>query len=38
LSKTDVTKVKVEELHKALPACRIEWDGGVFEPTSGDKP
>jgi Leucine-rich repeat (LRR) protein len=33
LQKTQVTKEKLEELHKSLPGCRIEWDGGVIQPT-----
>jgi len=32
LSNTPVTKAAVEELHKAQPGCRIEWDGGTVEP------
>ncbi len=32
LKKTNVTAAKIEELRKALPNCRIEWDGGVIEP------
>jgi Leucine-rich repeat (LRR) protein len=32
LKQTKVTKAKIEELHKALPKCKIEWDGGVIEP------
>ena len=33
VQKTAVTARQVEELKTALPACRIEWDGGVVEPT-----
>ena len=32
LQKTKVTAAKIEELKKALPKCKIEWDGGVIEP------
>jgi hypothetical protein len=32
LSKTGVTKAGVEKLAKALPNCRIEYDGGTIEP------
>jgi len=32
LNKTQVTKTGVEGLAKALPQCKIEWDGGVIEP------
>jgi hypothetical protein len=28
-----VTETAVKKLAAALPACRIEWDGGVIEPT-----
>jgi hypothetical protein len=34
LTKTKVTAAGVDELHKALPGCRIHWDGGVLEPTA----
>jgi hypothetical protein len=34
VQKTKVTAAKIEELKKALPRCRIEWDGGVIEPTA----
>ena len=27
-----MTAAKIEELKKALPKCKIEWDGGVIEP------
>jgi len=27
LQKTKFTAVKIEELKKALPMCKIEWDG-----------
>ncbi|MBI1914365.1 MAG: protein kinase [Planctomycetes bacterium] len=27
-----VTRQGVEALHKALPGCKIEWDGGTIEP------
>jgi serine/threonine protein kinase len=29
---TKVTAVGIVELNRALPNCRIEWDGGVIEP------
>jgi hypothetical protein len=32
LQKTKVTLAGIEELRKALPQCKIEWDGGVIEP------
>jgi len=32
LQKTNVTAAKIEELKKALPNCKIEWDGGVIQP------
>jgi hypothetical protein len=28
---------KIDELRKALPQCRIEWDGGTIEPTGPNK-
>jgi hypothetical protein len=28
---TKVTAVGIDELIRALPNCRIEWDGGVIE-------
>ena len=31
LQKTKVTAAGVEELKKALPKCKIAWDGGVIE-------
>ena len=34
LQKTKVTAAGIEELRKALPQCRIVWDGGVIEPTA----
>ncbi|MBL7044638.1 MAG: protein kinase, partial [Pirellulaceae bacterium] len=34
IGKTNVTEAGVTALSKALPNCRIEWDGGVIEPTS----
>lgn len=33
LQDTNVTRAGVETLATALPGCRIEWDGGVLEPT-----
>jgi Leucine-rich repeat (LRR) protein len=35
LVKTKVTAKGVEGLAKALPKCKIEWDGGVIEPMAG---
>jgi serine/threonine protein kinase len=32
LLKTQVTAQGVEKLARALPRCKIEWDGGVIEP------
>ncbi len=32
LGKTGVTAAGVQKLAKALPKCRIEWDGGTIEP------
>jgi hypothetical protein len=34
LQKTKVTAAMIEKLRKALPRCKIEWDGGVIEPTA----
>ncbi|MCA9119649.1 MAG: protein kinase [Planctomycetaceae bacterium] len=33
VQKTSVTEAGVTALSQALPNCRIEWDGGVIEPT-----
>jgi len=33
LQQTQVTAAKIGELKKALPKCKIQWDGGVIEPT-----
>jgi Leucine-rich repeat (LRR) protein len=33
LSETKVTEAGVKKFAAALPKCRIEWDGGVIEPT-----
>jgi hypothetical protein len=30
---TKVSLPGIETLKKALPKCRIEWDGGVIEPS-----
>ncbi len=38
LKKTKVTAAKFEELKKVLPQCKIEWDGGVIEPTASLDP
>nr|UXE45604.1 serine/threonine-protein kinase PknD [uncultured bacterium] len=32
VAKTDVTATGIEELAKALPKCKITWEGGVIEP------
>ena len=32
LQKTKVTPAGIDELKKALPQSKIEWDGGVIEP------
>jgi hypothetical protein len=32
LAKSKVTAKGVEELAKALPKCKVTWDGGVIEP------
>ena len=32
LQKTKVTAAGIDELKKALPQCKIEWDGGAIEP------
>ena len=37
LNKTHVTAASVAEFHKALPQCKIEWDGGTVGPTSPDR-
>ena len=33
LRKTNVTAAEIVELRKSLPKCKIEWEGGVVEPT-----
>jgi hypothetical protein len=33
LVKTKVTATGIDDLKKALPACKIKWDGGVIDPT-----
>ena len=30
-----VTKEGIARMQKALPQCKIEWDGGVIEPAAG---
>ncbi len=35
---TKVSAAGIEALKKALPKCRIEWDGGVIEPTASLDP
>jgi hypothetical protein len=32
LRKTKASAGGIDRLHQALPACRIEWHGGVIEP------
>mgnify|MGYP003346926282 FL=1 len=32
LGKTKVTAKGVDDLHRAIPSCKIIWDGGVVEP------
>jgi len=32
LQQTKVTVAGIDERKKALPKCRIEWDGDVIEP------
>jgi len=34
VEKTKVTAAGIGGLAKALPQCRIEWDGSVIEPTA----
>ena len=34
LLQTKVTAAGIDDLKKALPKCKIEWDGGVIEPTA----
>ncbi|MBC7854586.1 MAG: protein kinase [Pirellulaceae bacterium] len=38
LTKTEVTTAGIDELKKALPKCKIEWAGGVIEPTVAADP
>ena len=38
LKATQVTEAGVMKLAAALPKCRIEWDGGVIEPTGVANP
>ncbi len=33
IERTKITEPGVKKLSIALPACRIQWDGGVIEPT-----
>jgi serine/threonine protein kinase/WD40 repeat protein len=33
LDGTSLLKESIDELHQALPYCRIVWDGGVIEPS-----
>jgi len=32
--KTKVTAAKINQLKKAFPNCKIQWEGGVIEPTA----
>ena len=32
VKQTKVTAARIDELQKALPQCRIVWDGGIVEP------
>jgi hypothetical protein len=32
VKQTNVTAAGVQKLAASVPACRIEWDGGVIEP------
>jgi serine/threonine protein kinase/Leucine-rich repeat (LRR) protein len=34
LAKTKFTAAGIDELKKALPECKIKWDGGVIEPSA----
>ena len=34
---TKVTAAKIDELQRAWPRCKIEWDGGVIEPADGHR-
>jgi hypothetical protein len=36
--KTKVSAAGIEMLRKALPKCKIEWDGSVMEPKIGFAP
>jgi serine/threonine protein kinase len=38
LRMTKVTPMGIDELRNELPKCRIEWDGGVIEPTVAADP
>lgn len=38
LKRTGLSETGVRKLAEALPNCRIEWDGGVIEPTVGTSP
>ena len=38
LRNTKVTAAGIDDLKKNLPQCRIEWDGGVIEPTGAIAP
>ncbi|HLW64036.1 MAG TPA: protein kinase [Gemmataceae bacterium] len=38
IQQTKITAERIEELHKALPACRIVRDGGTIEPNPSADP
>ncbi len=38
LARSKVTEAGVKKLSAALPGCRIEWDGGVIEPSPSTNP
>jgi hypothetical protein len=35
---TKVTAAGIDRLRKALPKCKIEWDGGVIDPMAAVPP
>src|SRR5450755_4504991 len=37
LAGTKVSAAGIDALHKALPRCRIEWDGGVADQSPADR-
>lgn len=38
LRQSKITTTGVDGLKQALPNCRIEWDGGVIEPSNSAQP